>query len=352
MFNKNFGNITIWALICIAFVISSCGGCNQTQFTHPRAVIDAPLYAVKIQRFDKALFEADTANLPEVLNTLSKKYGVFYSSYANDIMRMPFTPEDSLFMRPMRMLLGIERIQELHQIVDSNFKDVTDLEHDFSVAMGIYHQEFPQAVIPKFITFISEFGNGNVIYDSMLCIGLDFYMNQRFGDFYRSLDMPEFMIAKMQRNYIAPNTIKSLAIGLTDYQTTKDKRFLAQMIVEGKIRYFMKALLPNVADTIVMGYTKSQLKWCEEHEVDIWTHFIDKNMLYESEPGKFMRYLNDGPFTVAEDVPKESSPSIGSWAGWQIVNHYMAQNPKVTLNQLMNENDFEKILKLSKYRPK
>jgi hypothetical protein len=186
----------------------------------------------------------------------------------------------------------------------------------------------------------------------MLCIGLDFYMNKRFRDFYKSLDMPEYRINKMQRNYIVPNTIKSLAIGQYDYQTSKDKRFLAQMIVEGKIRYFMKALIPDIADTVVMGYTQAQLQWCEQNEVEIWTHFIEKNMLYEAEPGKFMRYLNDGPFTVGEDVPKESSPAIGAWAGWQIVNHYMAENPNVTLKQLMDETDFEKMLKLSKYRPK
>jgi hypothetical protein len=352
MFSKNFGNITIWALICIAFIISSCGGCNKRNFDHPRAIIKAPEYPVKIQRFDKELFNVDTTNLSFALAALYNKYGIFYTSYANDIMRMPFVPEDSLFVRPMRMLLSIDRLKELQQIVDSNFKDVSDLEKDLSVAMGIYHQEFPEAVVPKFTTFISEFGNGNVIYDSMLCIGLDFYMNQRFGDFYRSLDMPEFMLAKMQRNYIVPNTIKSLAIGLTDYQTTKDKRFLAQMIVEGKIRYFMKALLPNIEDTVVMGYTKAQLDWCKQNELEIWTHFIDKNMLYESEPAKFMRYLNDGPFTVAEDVPKESSPAIGAWAGLQIVNHYMSENPDVSLQELINELNFEKILKLSKYRPK
>ncbi|MBP9186488.1 MAG: hypothetical protein KBE91_03155 [Bacteroidia bacterium] len=352
MVYKIFGNITIWGLICIAFIISACNGCNQSKFKHARDTIKAPLYPIKINRFDKELFNADTSNLLPILYDLSKKYGVFYSSYANDIMRMPYNPEDTLFVKPMRMLLGIERLQELHQIVDSNFNDVSDMEYDLSVAMGIYHQEFPEAVVPSFTTFISEFGNGNIIYDSMLCIGLDFYMNQRFGDFYRSLEMPEFMVAKMQKNYIVPNTIKSLGIGLTDYQTTKDKRFLAQMIVEGKIRYFMKALLPNIPDTVVMGYTKMQLDWSQNAEVEIWTHFIDKNILYESEPNKFMRYLNDGPFTVAEDVPKESSPAIGAWIGWQLVNKYMAENPNITLQQLMVDTDFEKILKLSKYRPK
>lgn len=337
--------------MCIAFVIYGCNGCNnQTSYRLPETE-DIPDYPVKINRFDRELFAADTSNLTGELYKLRQKYGIFYTSYANDIMRMPLNTNDTLFVHPMGMLLRMKRMRELAQIVDSNFRDVTDLEKELSRAMGIYHHEFPQAAVPYFTTFISEFGNGNVIYDSMLCIGLDFYMNKRFYNFYRGLEFPEFMIAKMQRNYIVPNTVKSLAIGLYDYQTSKDKRFLAQIIVEGKIRYFMKALMPNVHDTIIMGYTQAQLNWCKQNEVQIWTHFIDKNMLYNSEPGHFMRYLNDGPFTVAEDVPKESSPAIGTWAGWQIVNHYMTNNPKVTLRQLMENTNFDLILKQSKYRP-
>lgn len=349
---KNFGNITIWAVMCIILLISSCGGCNKTSSNQPRPAIEAAKYPIKLERFEQELFNIDTTKLASELLKLSQKYGVFYTSFANDIMRMPAVPNDTLFIKPMRMLLGIERLHELQQIVDSNFSDMSDIENELSLAMGIYHQEFPKAVVPKFTTFISEFGNGNIIYEDRISIGLDFYMNKRFLDFYRSLDFPEFMVAKMQRNYIVPNAIKALGIGMYDYQSTNDKRFLAQILVEGKIRYFMKALLPQVHDSIIMGYTQAQLDWCEKNNVEIWTHFVDKNMLYESEPGKFMRYLNDGPFTVAEDVPKESSPAIGTWTGWQIINHYMAQNPKVTLQQLMNDTNFDKILKQSKYRPK
>lgn len=349
---KNIGNITLWALMCATLVLWSCNGCNQNKYEHPRVVDKTLIYPIKIERFDKELFSIDTTNLKPQLATLKAKYGIFYVSYANDIMRMPFVQGDSLFEKPMRMLLRIKRLHELETIVDSNFNDVSDLETELSHAMGIYHHEFPKATIPRFVSFISEFGNGNVIYDSMICIGFDFYMNKRFKQFYRGLEFPEFMVAKMQRDYIVPNAIKAMAIGLTDYQTSKDRRFLAQLIVEGKVRYFMKSLLPHVHDSIIMGYTSSQLEWSKKNEVEIWTHFIDKNMLYSSEPGKFMRYLNDGPFTVADEVPKESSPAIGAWAGWQIVNQYMAQNPKVSLRELMEDTNFEKILKQSKYRPK
>lgn len=348
---KNFGNIAICALMLIMLALTSCNGCKSKRKYAPRPAVETAEYPIKLERFEQELFGADTAHLIEVLTGLSKKYGVFYTSYANDIMQMPNTG-DSLFTKPMRMLLSLERLHELQRIVDSNFNDLTDIEQQLSKAMGVYHQEFPKAVVPKFTTFISEFGNGNVIYEDRICIGLDFYMNKRFAEFYRALEFPEFMVAKMERKYIVPNAIKALAIGQYDYQTTNDKRFLAQILVEGKIRYFMKSLLPEVHDTIIMGYTQNQLTWCEENELQIWTHFIDKNMLYSSEPGKFMRYLNDGPFTVAEDVPKESSPAIGAYVGWQIINHYMEQNPKITLHELMNDVNFDKILKLSKYKPK
>jgi hypothetical protein len=83
----------------------------------------------------------------------------------------------------------------------------------------------------------------------------------------------------------------------------------------------------------------------------MWTHIIEKELLFKDEPSQFMRYFNDGPFTSADGVPAESAPAIGAWTGLQIVNSYMAENPQMTLKQLMEERDFDKILKLSRYRP-
>jgi hypothetical protein len=232
------------------------------------------------------------------------------------------------------------------------YKDLTGVEKDLSHAMSVYKQEFPVANIPSFVTFISEFGYANITYDSSICIGLDMYMNKRYADYYRAYEFPEFMIRKLQPEYIAPNAIKALAISKYESQSTKDKRFLATMIVEGKVRYFTKALLPNLHDSILMGYTATQLKWSNENEPQMWTHFIEKKLLYQNEPSQFMRYFNDGPFTSADGVPPDSAPMIGTWAGLQIVRSYMRENPNVTLKELMEETNFDKILKLSKYRPK
>jgi len=57
----------------------------------------------------------------------------------------------------------------------------------------------------------------------------------------------------------------------------------------------------------------------------------------------------EGPFTSA--ISKDCPPGIAKWIGWQIVKSYMEKNENVTLEQLMNEKDAQKILSKSKYRP-
>jgi hypothetical protein len=349
-----FKNKTFQPLSTIIFLTSllviSCKGCkNKT----PQRIYTAPrTQHVIINRFDRDLFLLDTVNLDKSIFVLSKKYGDFYFSYAEDVLNMPPSKEDTLFITPMRMLLNYQPMLELFYKTDSVFADMRAYENQFSKAMDIYVQDFPQKKAPAFTTIISEFGYANITYENQVIIGLDMYMNRYFSDFYRAYEFPEFMIRKLQPEYIVPNALKALAIRDYEHQTTTDKRFLAMMIVEGKVRYFMKALQPELHDTLIMGYTSKQLDWCEENENQIWAHFIDKNLLYKNEPSQFIRYFNDGPFTSADGVPPESAPMIGTWTGLQIVRNYMMQNPSVTLKQLMDETDFDKLLKASKYRPK
>jgi hypothetical protein len=335
-------------ILCTALVVSSCNGCkNDTQ----KEIKVTKTVDVTVQRFDNELFAVKPETAEQGLLALYNKYGQFYTSYANDILKMPLIGGDTLFVGPMKMLLNYKPMVELHNTVDSMFADLKGVEKELSHAMSVYQQEFPKERIPEFVAFISEFGYANVTYENKICIGLDMYMNNRFADYYRAYEFPEFMIRKLRPEYIAPNAVKAWGILKFEDQTVKDKRFLATMIVEGKTRYFVKALLPNVHDSILMGYTQAQLEWAQQNNGQIWTHIIEKNLLFQNEQSLYMRYFNDGPFTSADGVPPESAPMVGTWTGLQIVRKYMQENPNVSLRELMEETDFDKILKLSKYRP-
>lgn len=338
----------LWVILfCTVVCLTACNGCKQnTQRTFNGNPVE-----VKLLRFEKDLFQLNPADAESSLKKLADTYGHFYFSFARDILAMREDKNDPMFIKPMTMVVGYEPFRKLQKNIDSVYGNMADIQVELSKAMGIYHAEFPKYRVPDFVTFLSEFGYANVTYDSLIGIGIDMYMNATHDKFYRALEFPEYMIKKLQKEYIVPNAIKAIAIGKYDEQTYKDKRFIAMMIYEGKIRYFTKALLPEVHDTIILGCSAKQLEWCKKNEAEIWTHYIEKELLYKNNPMAFIRYFNDGPFTSAEGVPAESAPGIGAYSGLQIVTKYMNLHPDVSLQKLMEDTDCDKILKLSKYRP-
>jgi hypothetical protein len=61
------------------------------------------------------------------------------------------------------------------------------------------------------------------------------------------------------------------------------------------------------------------------------------------------KLMQDGPFTKGFDA--EAPARLGEWIGWQIVSAYMDKNRKVTLKQLLQNNDSQLILNQSGYKP-
>ena len=59
--------------------------------------------------------------------------------------------------------------------------------------------------------------------------------------------------------------------------------------------------------------------------------------------------MNEGPFTA--EVTQDSPGRLGLWVGWQIVKSYMHHNQDITIHDLINEGDAQKILEQSFYKP-
>ena len=73
-------------------------------------------------------------------------------------------------------------------------------------------------------------------------------------------------------------------------------------------------------------------------------------MLYTTDQAEIIKFTSEGPFTSA--LSKEAPPRIGHWIGWQLVRQYMNNNPKTSLQNLINEVDAQTILTKSKYKPR
>lgn len=80
--------------------------------------------------------------------------------------------------------------------------------------------------------------------------------------------------------------------------------------------------------------------------------FLEQDLLFNTDYLKIQKYLSEAPFTPGLGDKNDSAPKLGFFIGWQIVNKFMEENPKTTIQELMQLQDSQKILKLAKYHPK
>ncbi len=304
---------------------------------------------VKVSRFERDLIKTELANSPAHYQNIQKKYPVFYPGYCRDILGIDEQAAGPNFQNALNGFIQYRGTQLLKHEVDSVFPDLEEFEQALGKAMYRYSQEFRADPIPQFVSYISEFGYAHVTYDGIVGIGLDFYLGNNYALYKApSIEFPDFMVRKLRKEYMLANTLKAFAISKFEQQLT-DKRFVAMMLFEGKMKYFVKEICPTIHDTILFGYTPQQMEWCQENEGMIWQHFASKNLLFSKDAALFMRYINDGPFTIADGVPQESAPSIAIFTGYKIIEAFVENEGIDSLKQLMDNNNWDEILKRSKY---
>ena len=79
----------------------------------------------------------------------------------------------------------------------------------------------------------------------------------------------------------------------------------------------------------------------------MWAQLVDGTLLFTTDSKEIVNLMGDAPFTAG--FPKESPGMAGVWIGWRMVRRFAEKNPELTLNQVMNERDDNKILKA--YKP-
>jgi len=238
-------------------------------------------------------------------------------------------------------------MREAFDTLIKKYPNVDFLETELAEAFDRYNQHFPEKLPPKVITYFSGFNFGVATNDTILAIGLDYFLGKDCS-FYKRLNSPEYMRKKNQKKFILPYCFEAIAnneFGAFD----RGNDFLSQMIYKGKIMYFLDVMLPQLPKADKLRFSKIQIAWCEENEKSIWAYFIDNEILYSSDIKKFNSYINYAPF--AKGMPKDSPGRIAYYIGGKIVNDYMENNPKLTLEALMQNTQSQEILQQSGYKP-
>lgn len=336
----------IYLIFIIGVLLTACGRNKKID------VSNIPI-DVKIERFDHDFDGLRTKPMEQQAIFMVQKYGDFYRDYTQQILEAG-SINDTAYFNTLRDVFKGRAYLDLKHDVDAVYPgNMAKQEAELTDAFRRIKYYYPKQKIPKVYAYFSGFKAQTSVGDGYFGIGLDLFLGAD-SRFYPALTevFPRYISRRFTPENITPRVVEGMAREDMFPESENDKTLLSKMVYNGKILYFMDQILPDVADSIKIGYTTQQIKWCTDFKSTIWAYLLEQNLLYETDDQKIQTYINEAPFTPQLGEHNQSAPKLGVWTGWQIVREYMDRHPDVTLQQLMNNQDAQKILNDSKYRPK
>ncbi|MFT3753204.1 MAG: hypothetical protein QM800_10130 [Paludibacter sp.] len=303
-------------------------------------------YNVKIHRFDKDLLSIDTLKMKPGIENLYARHKDFLPVFTYNILDTTAT-DTAAVTKLFRQFLTDKTYAPVNKKAKQLYSgDNTDLQEKISDAYTYIHHYFPEVELPEVYFFVSGFNSQVIMNDKFIGIGTDFYLGNDFP-LYKDLTY-QYMIYNMRRENLASDLVSATLFRMF-VMNSEQNRLLDNMIFRGKIMYLLSVFMPEEKPEILMGYSPEQWAWSTKYEKEIWATIIDQKHLFSTDVQLIHKYMNDAPFTAP--VSQESPGRLGTFIGWQIVTSYMEKNDKLGLKDLMNEENYQKILENSGYHP-
>ena len=315
----------IWLLLPVFFI--SCKPKNKLDVD----VSDVSAN-VSVKRFEKIFYTAEPNDLPII-----KKE--FRSIFPHDI--------DSVWIAKMKDTLE----QELFQATMKEYADFSTEKENLKNLFKHVKYYYPKFKEPEVITVMTNISyDQRVIYEQdTLYLSLDVFLGKDNPFYKKYLDYPKYIINSFEKKQLIINAAKEIARKVQILEPNRS--FVEKMIQHGKLLYTTQAFLPSVKEENIINYTDDKYQWTKENEKMIWTYFIEKNLLYSTNPKLERRFLAEAPFTkFFLDIDNKTPGRIGEWMGLQIVKSYMKNN-NISLQEMLKTPN-QIIFKKSKYKPK
>jgi hypothetical protein len=330
------------ALLLSIMVIVSC------RKNHYKVSLSNSDTKIGIERLEKDIFSINPDTIPASLPSLRKKYGSFLQLFSYAINTGDIN--DPSFGDFLVRFCTDKLNYQVYEDVMRKYPDIKQLTKDLSEAFRYYRYYFPEKHIPGVYTCTSGFNYSIFTSDSIIGIGLERYLGSN-SDYYKRLQIYRYLTVRMNPDNIVPDAMYGWGSREWDFSALKypADNVMTEMIHYGKLRYFQKCMLPKVNDTLIFGFTAQQMKFCRNNEGQMWQYIIENNLLFSTDRFVIRKLTDEAPFTSY--FTSESPGKAAIWTGFRIVESYMMKNSNVSLAQLMDDTDVQKILEKAKYAP-
>jgi gliding motility-associated lipoprotein GldB len=314
-------------IICVFF--SLLLSCNEG-YKIPEEIININM-DVTIKRFDKDFYKVKGKSF----ENLKQQYHYFVPLNIKNV--------DSLWFVKRNDTIEIELLEETSKI----FPNLLQEEADLSLLFKHIKYYFPEFIKPEVVGLTTKvrYRSNVLLQNNILLIGLDCYLGSDHK-FYQSI--PQYISNDFHKEQIISDVAEIYANRFSPLG--RNRVFLDQIIAFGKQLYLKDLFMPFKSEASRIKYSEEELLWAKNNESEIWSYFLEKDLLFSTDVSLSNRFIAPAPFSKFYlELDKESPGMLGRYLGWQIVRSYMKKND-VSLQQLATISGKE-LFNKAKYKP-
>lgn len=300
---------------------------------------------VTIDRLDQALFSAKSPAAVQAFLTKNRTVAELYFNVGESAQG---PAGDTALVAELTTRVNNPELNLLYQQTQAEFGDDAALLRDrLTEAFTNIRRDFPDFKPPRVATMITGFmGPDLLVTDSLIVIGLDYFAGPKAK--YRPVgeEFPQYVLRRYQQAYIVPTIVRLIA-DRYNASDRADQTLLADMVYNGKSLVFTRTMLPETPDSLLIGYSDRQLTETFNMQDVVWAHFIDNQLLYNTNGEIKKRYMGERPFTA--EIGSRCPGRIGDWLGWRIVSRYFDEK-KISIQELMQNANARQLFEQSGYK--
>ena len=288
---------------------------------------------LELLRFEEDFFNIDSESFDSLFPAIKDKYPTFFLDNNVDYKK--------------DILLN-DTLRDIFDSVQSVFKG--ELFNQAQIKSGLckYNSYYPNETL-SFVTYIEgsfDYRYPVVYSDDKLYISLDLFLGSDHSFYYA---LPKYIKISHDKRYIP--SISFLALAGKHIPISETNSFISTILYYAKAYYFTKSMLDGVEDHVLFKCSIEKMNWCEKNESTIWEYMIENDYLFSSDPELNERFVYLSPFSkFGLSIDQYSPGGVGVWIGLKIIESYVEHN-NVSFYDLLIEQDYNKILNKSGYRP-
>lgn len=333
-----------FSIAALAFVVMSAAVVATTTTACRRTSTPTPL-PLDLHRYERTLMAVHPDSMAAVLPGLANEYALYLEGA--DLA-------DTLNILQLQTFVQDPWVKDIYQAIEKNFPD-EQLLRDLGLLFARAKVLFPNLTVPQVYTYISgmDYPRRVVYADSVLSVSLEMYLPDHEAN-YRESGFPGYIARRMNPTTLLVEVAQAVAVAQlplravqeTNLGLAKSGTLLDEVVYQGKVFCVVDCLLPELSMREKLLYDQEQWQWCENNEAALWHHWMQNQLLYETDINRIKQFINDGPNNL---MFQNAPPRLAQYIGWKMVSRYLERCPKD--DPELWSRPTQEVLRISGYKP-